>query len=83
MRTLPADVPASIEVDISPLETFDVLLHVSDLRVPERVTILTDPHEALARVQPPRIEEAPEVAPTEEVEAPEAPAEGEAEPTEE
>ncbi len=52
--------------------------------MPGGVTILTDPHEALARVQPPRIEEAPEVAPTEEVEAPEAPAEGgEAEPTEE
>jgi len=85
VRTLPADVPSSIEVDISPLETFDILLHVSDLRVPERVTILTDAHEPLARVQPPRIEEAPTVAPTEEVEgAPEAPAEGgEAEPAEE
>ena len=47
------------------------------------MTILTDPHEALARVQPPRIEEAPEVAPTEEVEAPEAPAEGDEAATEE
>ena len=50
---------------------------------PAGVTILTDGAEPLARVQPPRIEEAPEVAPTEEVEAPEAPAEGEAEPAEE
>ncbi|MFI5262283.1 MAG: 50S ribosomal protein L25 [Candidatus Limnocylindrales bacterium] len=83
VRTLPADVPAVLEVDVSPLDTFEVMLHVSDLRVPERVTILTDGHEPLARVQAPRIEEAPVVAPTEPVEAPETPAEDSAEPTEE
>jgi large subunit ribosomal protein L25 len=82
VRTLPGDVPSSIELDVTPLDTFDVMLHVSDLRVPERVTILTDPHEAVARVQPPRVEEAPEVAPTEEVEAPAEPVEAEAETTE-
>lgn len=83
VRTLPADVPAVLEVDVSPLDTFEVMLHVSDLRVPDRVTILTDGHEPLARVQAPRIEEAPVVAPTEPVEAPETPAEDGAEPTEE
>ena len=35
------------------------MLHVSDLIVPEGVTILTDPEEPLARVQPPRVEEEP------------------------
>jgi large subunit ribosomal protein L25 len=83
VRTLPGDVPSSIEVDVSSLDSFDLMLHVSDLRVPERVTILTDPHEAVARVQAPRIEEAPEVAPTEAVEAPEEQAEGDAAATEE
>ena len=75
--------PSSIEVDVSSLDSFDLMLHVSDLRVPERVTILTDPHEAVARVQAPRIEEAPEVVPTEAVEAPEEQAEGDAAATEE
>ena len=30
---------------------------MSDLNVPEGVTVLTDPEEPLARVQPPRVEE--------------------------
>ncbi len=75
VRALPADLPSSIELDISSLEDFETTLHASDLRVPERVTLMMDPSEPVARVQPPRVELEPVGAA--EVEA-EAPAEGEA-----
>jgi large subunit ribosomal protein L25 len=74
VRALPADVPSSLELDVTPLDTFEAMLHVSDMVAPERVTILTDGAEPLARVQPPRVEELPVVAAEEVVEA----AEGEA-----
>jgi large subunit ribosomal protein L25 len=59
VRALPADLPSSIELDITPLETFEETLHAGDLRIPERVTLLTDPTEPVARVQPPRLEVEP------------------------
>jgi len=64
VRSLPDDLPPSLELDISPLDTFDAVLHASALRVPPGVTLITDGAEAVARVQPPRVEEVPE--PTEE-----------------
>ena len=88
VRALPADVPSALELDVTPLETFEAMLHVSDLQVPERITIVTDADEPLARVQPPRVEEVPvaaeevvEVAPEGE-EAAEAAAETEGAPAE-
>jgi large subunit ribosomal protein L25 len=62
IRALPADIPPSLELDVTPLDNFDAVLHVSDLVVPAGVTVLTDAGEALARVQPPRLELEPEVA---------------------
>lgn len=56
VRALPVDLPSALELDISSLDSFDAMLHVSDLRVPERVTLLTDPTEPIARVQQPRAE---------------------------
>jgi large subunit ribosomal protein L25 len=56
-RALPGDLPSAIDLDISPLESFDAVLHVSDLVVPTGVIVLNDPGEPLARVQPPRQEE--------------------------
>ena len=44
------------------LDSFDAVLHVSDLTVLPGVTVVTDGEEPLARVQPPRVEE--EFAPT-------------------
>jgi large subunit ribosomal protein L25 len=72
VRALPADLPAGLDLDISSLDTFEAMLHVSDLRIPERVTLVTDGHEPLVRVQAPRVEEAPEPQP----EVAEAEAEG-------
>ncbi|MEO7118894.1 MAG: 50S ribosomal protein L25 [Candidatus Limnocylindrales bacterium] len=62
VRALPVDLPSSLELDITPLETFEQTLHVSDLVVPEKVTLLTDPTEPVARIQPPRQEAEPVVA---------------------
>jgi large subunit ribosomal protein L25 len=57
-RALPDNLPSSLELDVTPLESFDEVLHVSDLQVPDGVTVITDPGESLARVQAPRVEEA-------------------------
>lgn len=80
VRALPADLPSSLDLDISALESFDDVLHVSDLVVPANVTLLTDPTEPVARVQQPRQELEPTVAAAAEGEAAEAEGEsGEAE----
>jgi large subunit ribosomal protein L25 len=57
VRALPADLPDVLELDVAPLRSFDEVLHVRDLPVPPRVTVLTDPEEPIGRVQPPRVEE--------------------------
>ena len=57
VRALPDNLPTALEADVSGLDSFDALLHVSDLTVPADVTVVTDAGEPLARVQPPRVEE--------------------------
>jgi large subunit ribosomal protein L25 len=57
VRALPADLPHALDLDITSLDTFEGLLHVSDLVVPSGVTVVTDADEPLARVQPPRAQE--------------------------
>lgn len=77
VRALPDHLPQSIHYSIASLATFDDLIHVSDLVIPEDATLLNDPSEVVAKVLPPRVEEEP-VAAAEAVEG-EAAAEGEAE----
>ena len=82
VRALPDDLPASLELDITSLDTFEAVVHVSDVVIPAGVTLVTDPSESLARVQPPRVEEVFEAPVAEEAEGvPEegAPAEAAAE----
>ncbi len=59
ISVLATALPHAIDLDISPLDSFEAVLHVRDLVVPEGVSILTDADEQLARVQPPRVEEEP------------------------
>ena len=66
VRCKPDDLPAGIEVDITPLVDFDSVLHASDLVMPPGVTLITDVTDAIARVQQPRIEEEPVAAAAEE-----------------
>ncbi len=56
LRALPGDMPQTLEFDISVLESFDAAIHVRDLHLPAKVTLLTDPDEAVAHVQASRAE---------------------------
>lgn len=91
VEALPTEVPSFIEVDVTSLVEINQALHVSDVPVPEGVTILTDVEQVIAKVAPPAVEPEPEVAEEEEAAegeegaegteegAEEAPAEGKAE----
>jgi large subunit ribosomal protein L25 len=58
VRALPDHLPQSIHYSIDALATFDDQIHVSDLVIPSDATLLNDPSEVVARVLPPRVEEA-------------------------
>ena len=77
VRALPDHLPQSIHYSIASLATFDDLIHVSDLEIPEDATLLNDPSEIVAKVLPPRVEEAPEPVEAVEGEAAEGAEEGE------
>jgi large subunit ribosomal protein L25 len=62
VKALPDHLPAAIHYSIEPLATFDDVIHVSDLVIPDGVTLLTEPTEIVAKVLPPRIEEVEEPA---------------------
>lgn len=65
IECLPADLISAISVNIEGLATFDDIITVAELKVPSTITILTDPDTMVAKVEPPRVEEAlEEVAPT-------------------
>ena len=55
VESLPADLPAGIEVDVSKLETTADAITVGDLSLPEGVTILSDPAGVVATVVPPAV----------------------------
>jgi large subunit ribosomal protein L25 len=77
VRALPDHLPQSIHYSVASLATFDDLIHVSDLEIPEDATLLNDPSEIVAKVLPPRVEEAPEPVEAAEGEAAEGAEEGE------
>jgi len=61
IRCLPLQVPEALEIDVSGLEIGQTL-HISDLRPPEGVEILTPADLALFLVAAPKLEETPEAA---------------------
>jgi large subunit ribosomal protein L25 len=71
IEALPDDLPHNIEVDISGLALPEQSIHVKDLKVSSKITILADPDQMLIKVAEVR------KAVEEEVPAAEAPAEGE------
>lgn len=66
VECLPDDLVSEIEVDITKLATFDDMIHVKDILVPEKISVLTDPEEVVALVEAPKTEEEleAELAPT-------------------
>lgn len=62
VEALPMEVPDRLELDVSSLEIGDSL-RLTDLSVPEGVTLLDDEETVLANVAQPRVEEEPETVP--------------------
>jgi large subunit ribosomal protein L25 len=57
IECLPNDLIPNVEVDISALKTFEDQICVKDIKVPEKIEVLTDKDEVIAFVEPPRSEE--------------------------
>jgi len=62
---LPEQIPEHIEVDCSSMKVGDTL-HVSDLRLPAEINVITDPSTAVVTVSAPAVEAAPAAAAAEE-----------------
>ncbi|MEE8442128.1 MAG: 50S ribosomal protein L25 [Dehalococcoidia bacterium] len=75
VECLPLDLPQYVELDITPLVDFEQSIYVSDIALAESVTMITDSREMIARVSPPRVAVADEVAEAAEAEAGEEAAE--------
>ncbi|MDP4000712.1 MAG: 50S ribosomal protein L25 [bacterium] len=56
VECLPADLPASFEIDISKLINFDEGIRISDIEVSDKVKILAKPEELITIVTAPRTE---------------------------
>ena len=57
VKCLPDKLVSEIEVDISKLKTFDDIIKISDLVIPEGIELLADPEEVIVQVTAPRSEE--------------------------
>jgi large subunit ribosomal protein L25 len=54
VEALPLDLPTSFRVDISILANVDSSIHVRDLELPSKVTLVTDAEQRIAAVVPTR-----------------------------
>ncbi len=77
IKALPDDIPHEISVDVSGLVDLETAIHVRDLAIDDKVTMLTDLEELVAKVLPPRAEEPEEVVVAEGEEGAEGAEEGE------
>jgi len=62
VKALPTNIPSSIEVDISGLDEVGKSIHVSDLPIPESVTLMTPSDELVVRINELSRAQAEEVA---------------------
>jgi large subunit ribosomal protein L25 len=71
IEALPDDLPHNIEVDISGLAVPEDAMHVKDLKVGDKITVLTDPDQMIIKVSEVRkqVEEVPAAAAAAEGEA--------------
>lgn len=61
IRCLPGDLIHELTVSVESLVDFNAAVHVSDIKVPEKITVLTEPETTVATVTPPREEETEEL----------------------
>ena len=71
VECLPANIPASVELDISSLTESEQVLRVKDIELEKGVTVLNDPEVVVAKISARRVEEVVEEVVEEAVEAPE------------
>lgn len=57
IEALPGNLPEAFEIDISVLKNFSEAILVSDLTIPEGVTVHSSPDSMVATIQPPRLAE--------------------------
>jgi len=69
IECLPKDLEKTdeIKVDLSVLKTFNDIIHISDIKLPEEIKVLQSPDEVIALVTPPKEEEVVEEKPAEEI----------------
>lgn len=60
IEALPGDLPESIDVDITGLESFGDSIHVESLNLPDNITVLSSPDSLIVSAQAPRIAEVEE-----------------------
>jgi len=70
VECLPTQIPERIDIDAESIG-IGHSFHVSDITVPEGISIVSDPEEVILNVSAPRVEEAPAEAVEEEAEEPE------------
>ena len=71
VEALPADLPESIEVDLSTLDNLEAVITVADLKIDtSKLTILTDAEQLIAKTEEPKAEEEPVAAETTPVDVP-------------
>jgi large subunit ribosomal protein L25 len=54
LECLPGDIPESVIVNLDGLVNFNDTLSVKDLRLPDTITILSDPDSMIVKIEPPR-----------------------------
>lgn len=57
VESLPMDIPHDITIDISNLKTFEDKIRVKDIKLSDKIKVLTNLEETLAMVSPPRTKE--------------------------
>lgn len=77
VEALPTELPENIEVNVEPLAQIDEQITVGDLKVPQGVTLLSDPNQVVAKIEELISKEALEQAAEEAAAAEAAKAEGE------
>ena len=76
VEALPEDLPENIEVNVEPLAAIDDQITIADLKLPNGVTVLTDPNQTVVKIAELVTKEAKEQAAAEQAAAEEAKVEG-------
>ena len=70
IEALPVDLPESITVDITVLDTVEDMITVGDIKLDEKMEMVTQPDQVIVKVEKPRVEEVTPVEEEAQVEVP-------------